>query len=428
MSLKDTVGTRAVLVAIAPSGKNVPEVERDLKELERLLETAGGTAVAHLLQIKESPNSNTYLGSGKIEELRELCKNEEADLVVFNDELSPSQIRNIEEELDGPTVCDRSMLILDIFALHAVTSEGKLQVELAQLKYTAPRLRGKGALLSRQEGRIGTRGPGESKLEIDKRYLHRRIAALEADLRELEENRATRRAARERNGIPKITIVGYTNAGKSTLLNALTDAGVLCEDKLFATLDSTTRSLFLPDGKKVLLTDTVGFIRHLPHQLIHAFHSTLEEAMLADVLLLLADVSDPECEEQLSVTKELLSDLGAADIPQLVVYNKCDLAASFSPEAYNFGPNSANRIFISARDGRGVDNLLLAISDMLNRNMHEVSLFLPYTDAGILNLLRDECPFLEEPEYTEDGICVKVLLNDKKYGRFSRFIVGQDKK
>ena len=244
-----SVCERAVLVALIPNGSRQHQAEVELDELARLLRTAGGTPIARLIQVRENPDSATYIGSGKLTELKELCQNENAALVVFNDELSPSQLRNVEDALDGPNVCDRTMLILDIFALHAVTGEGKLQVELAQLKYTAPRLIGRGAQLSRQEGRIGTRGPGESKLESDRRYLKRRTAALEASLREMAENRATMRAAREKSGIPKAALVGYTNAGKSTLLNALTDAGVLSEDKLFATLDPTTRRLALPDGQ-----------------------------------------------------------------------------------------------------------------------------------------------------------------------------------
>ena len=419
---KDTC-ERAILVATCSSGDELPTVEVELDELARLLHTAGGTPVARMVQMKDHPDPATYIGSGKLLELSELCKNEEVELVVFNTELSPSQIRNIEDALDGPLVCDRTMLILDIFSLHAVSGEGKLQVELAQLKYTAPRLIGKGASLSRQGGRIGTRGPGESKLETDRRYLKRRAAALEAELRELSATRATMRAARERSGIPKAVIVGYTNAGKSTLLNALTDAGVLSEDKLFATLDPTTRRLALPDGQEILLTDTVGFIRRLPHQLIRAFHSTLEEVTLADILLLVADVSDPECAAQLEVTRSLLVELGAGDIPQLVVYNKCDLAASYSPDTYN---TAKDRVFLSAKDGRGIPDLLEAIAGLLKANKREVTLLIPYAEAGALNSLRGECPILEDPLYLDDGIQVKTLLDDKNFSRFSEFILRQE--
>lgn len=418
-----SVCERAVLVALIPSGSRQHAAECELDELARLLRTAGGTPIARMIQIRETPDTATYIGSGKISELRELCQNENAALVVFNDELSPSQLRNIEDALDGPSVCDRTMLILDIFALHAVTGEGKLQVELAQLKYTAPRLVGRGAALSRQEGRIGTRGPGESKLESDRRYLKRRTAALEAALREMSENRATMRAARERSGIPKAALVGYTNAGKSTLLNTLTDAGVLSEDKLFATLDPTTRRLSLPDGQEILLTDTVGFIRNLPHQLIRAFHSTLEEATRADLLLIVTDVSDPECAEHLAVTEALLSELGAGDIPKIIIYNKCDRTSAFEEAALL---SDRGRVFLSARDGRGIPALLDAIVEALKNGKREAELLIPYTEGGVLNLLIGECPILEGPEYNDDGIRLKALLDDKNFGKFSRFIIGQE--
>lgn len=425
MSIPQTaqsVCERAVLVALIPSGGRQAEAERELDELARLLKTAGGTPIARMIQVRETPDTATYIGSGKITELKRLCENENAALVVFNDELSPSQLRNIEDALDGPNVCDRTMLILDIFALHAVTGEGKLQVELAQLKYTAPRLVGRGAALSRQEGRIGTRGPGESKLESDRRYLKRRTAALEAALREMAENRATMRAARERSGIPKAALVGYTNAGKSTLLNALTDAGVLSEDKLFATLDPTTRRLALPDGQEILLTDTVGFIRNLPHQLIRAFHSTLEEATHADLLLIVTDVSDPECAEHLAVTESLLTDLGAGDIPRIIVYNKCDRTSLFD-EAASLSDHS--RVFLSARDGRGIPALLSAVTEALNNGKREAELLIPYADAAALNLLMGECPILSGPDYLDAGIRVKAMLDEKYYGKLSRFIIGQ---
>ena len=289
----------AVLVGVAKKGSDSGECERSLDELARLLDTAGGRTFAKMIQSKESENPKTCIGSGKLEELKALCHDNDIHLAVFDTELSPSQIRNIEDALDDVDVIDRSMLILDIFALHATTAEGKLQVELAQLRYTAPRLIGKGKQLSRQEGRIGTRGPGESKLETDRRHLAQRAAALEEALREVERTRSTMRAARERSGLKKVAIVGYTNAGKSTLLNRLTDAGVLAENKLFATLDPTTRRLELPGGTEVLLSDTVGFIRKLPHHLVRAFRSTLDELRYADILVVLADASDSECAEQL---------------------------------------------------------------------------------------------------------------------------------
>ena len=303
--------TDAILVGVAKKGSDNGECEKSLAELERLLDTAGGRAFAKMIQSKESENPKTCIGSGKLEELKDLCQNNGIKLVVFDTELSPAQIRNIEDVLEDVDVIDRSMLILDIFALHATSAEGKLQVELAQLRYTAPRLIGKGKQLSRQEGRIGTRGPGESKLETDRRHLARRAAAWEEALRDIERTRATMRAARERSGLKKVAIVGYTNAGKSTLLNRLTDAGVLAENKLFATLDSTTRKLTLPEDTEVLISDTVGFIRKLPHHLIKAFKSTLDELQYADILVVLADASDEECSEQLKVTTDMIAKLGA---------------------------------------------------------------------------------------------------------------------
>ena len=286
--------SRAILVGVCTNQREADELEKSLCELERLLDTAGGVCFAKVIQNMDKPNPRTLIGSGKVEEIAALCADNEVELVIFDEELAPSQIRNLEEELgENVRVIDRSMLILDIFALHAVSREGKLQVELAQLKYTAPRLTGHGVEMSRLGGGIGTRGPGESKLETDRRHMHHRVVALEEELRELEGNRKTMRAARDRSGIPKIAIVGYTNAGKSTLLNRLTDAGILAEDKLFATLDPTTRKYELPSGDSVLLTDTVGFIRKLPHHLIHAFKSTLDEAVYADALMIVIDVSDP---------------------------------------------------------------------------------------------------------------------------------------
>ena len=297
---------KAVLVSVFFKGEDERENEASLGELEQLLKTAGGEVYGVMTQSRETPDVRTYIGEGKVEELKEICENNEIPLVVFDRELSPSQIRNLEKELENVRVIDRTMLILDIFALHAVSGEGKLQVELAQLKYTIPRLSGKGAELSRLGGGIGTRGPGESKLESDKRHLKHRIAALEAQAEELRKNRSTMRRQRDRSGIFKLAIAGYTNAGKSTLLNFLTDAGILAENKLFATLDPTTRKFELPSGEEILLTDTVGFIRNLPTHLVKAFRSTLDEVAYCDALLLIVDASDPEYKNQIAVTQELL--------------------------------------------------------------------------------------------------------------------------
>ena len=328
--------SEAILVGIADETAALDSLSRSLDELTRLLETAGGSVFARVTQVKDHPDVRTYVGSGKVKEIKELCENNDVSLVVFDSELTPSQIRNLEEEIGSVTVIDRTMLILDIFALHAGSGEGKLQVELAQLRYTLPRLTGQGTKLSRLGGGIGTRGPGETKLESDKRHIRRRIKSLEEEFEALEKRRGLARARREKDGVETVVIVGYTNAGKSTLMNALTQAGVLAHDKLFATLDPTSRALTLPDGRKVMLIDTVGFIRRLPHHLVEAFKSTLEEAACAKVILNVCDASDPECAEHTSVTNELLEELGCAGKPVIPVFNKCD-----KPEAKDnilFGP------------------------------------------------------------------------------------------
>lgn len=354
---------RVVLVKLMLD-KNEDAALASLNELWRLTETAGGEVAARLIQSKDRPDPATYIGSGKVKELYELCKNNEITLAVFDSELSPSQIKNLEDGLGGDVrVIDRSMLILDIFALHATTGEGKLQVELAQLKYTVPRLTGQGVNLSRQGGSasIAARGPGESKLETDRRYIKRRITALESQLAEMEKNRRVQRAQREKSGICRVTVAGYTNAGKSTLLNYLTKAGILAEDKLFATLDPTTRRFRLPSGNSVLLTDTVGFIRNLPHHFVKAFKSTLDEVRYADIIIMLMDASDTECLSQAEVTRDLLSQLGAESKPVLYVFNKCDEAEK--AEGGFILPNLAgaetdNVFCISAKTGKGVDALV----------------------------------------------------------------------
>ena len=422
MSDKERSFQRAVTVSIIASQKEAEECERSLAELSRLVDTAGGETVASLVQVKDSFDPATCLGKGKVEELRLLAEHTDADLIVFDFELSPSQIRNLEEATDV-RVIDRTMLILDIFALHAVTGEGKLQVELAILRYTAPRLVGKGSELSRLGGGIGTRGPGESKLETDRRHIRRRIEALEAAIAEMEHTRQTMRAARERNRIPKIAIVGYTNAGKSTLLNRLTDAGVLSEDKLFATLDPTTRRLSLPEGEDVLLTDTVGLIRRLPHHLIKAFRSTLDEASYADILLIVADASDDECAEHLKVTDELLSTLSASDKPTLLVYNKCDLLPE---EQKNALVKKENTVFLSAKTGEGTDDLLSALLTIVQNGKKRVSLFFPYSDQGALSALHKTAS-VENVEYEENGTAVVAVLDRHDLGLYHRYLVGKDR-
>lgn len=416
----ENMPVRAVLVAVHLKNEDLDECERSLDELERLLETAGGVCVARILQSKDAVDTRTYIGSGKMAELAELCRNREVGLVVIDHELSPSQIKNIEDALDGPDVIDRSMLILDIFAKHATTGEGKLQVELAQLKYTAPRLIGKGLQLSRQEGRIGTRGPGESKLETDRRHLARRVQTLERELAELDKNRSVMRAARARSGIAKAAIVGYTNAGKSTLLNRLTDAGILAEDKLFATLDPTTRKFRLPCGEEMLLTDTVGFIRKLPHHLIKAFKSTLDELRYSDILIVMTDLSDPDCAKQLAVTRAQIEELGAADKPTLYVFNKCDVAA----EAGYFigGIQRDDTVYLSAKTGQGVDAFVARLEALVLDGKRRANLFFPMSEQGQLSRLYQYAS-VESADFGPDGVTVVAMLDRKGRGIFERFIV-----
>lgn len=411
--------TDAILVGIAKKGSGDEACEKSLDELERLLETAGGHVFSRMVQFVERENPKTCIGSGKLEELRQICLANDISLVVFDVELSPSQIRNIEDALEDTEVIDRSMLILDIFALHASSAEGKLQVELAQLKYTAPRFVGKGKQLSRQEGRIGTRGPGESKLETDRRHLSRRIAALEEALKEVERNRSTTRAARMRSGLKRVAIVGYTNAGKSTLMNRLTDAGVLAEDKLFATLDSTTRKLTLPEGTEVLLSDTVGFIRKLPHHLIKAFKSTLDELRYADILVVLADASDAECGEQLEVTSEIIAQLGAGDKPALYAFNKSDLARD-GMAAVGTRPEQA--VFISAKDGSGIDRFLSMLETLARAGTKRCVLRIPIESQALVGQLY-KTAVVENVRYTEQYAEVQATLDSRAQGLFKEYIV-----
>ena len=414
---------RAVLVGYIARARELAECERSLDELARLLDTAGGEAALRVIQQRPTVDPATVIGSGKVAEIGELCRTHGISLVVFDMELSPSQIRNLEDGMGADIlVLDRSMLILDIFALHATSGEGKLQIELAQLRYTAPRLTGHGKELSRLGGTIGTRGPGESKLEEDRRHIRRRIVALEEQIAEMERNRATMRAARDRSGIPRVAIVGYTNAGKSTLLNLLTDAGVVSEDKLFATLDPTTRRLTLPEGEDVLLTDTVGFIRKLPHHLIKAFHSTLEEAALADILLIVVDASDPEHEEQLAVTYETLNTLGAAGKPTLLVYNKCDAL----PEEVDLSlAEREDSVFFSAKAGYGKERLFSKLLSLVRSGKKKYTLFIPYDKSGEVNGIY-RVGTVESTEYLPDCIKVVAVLDAKGSGMYRDYIKTLD--
>ena len=411
---------KAILVTIAENAGAVPECERSLDELERLLDTAGGVCCAKVIQVKEKYDPRTCIGSGKVKEISELAKSDDVDLVVFDFELTPAQIRNLEDdialELD---VIDRSMLILDIFAQNATSGEGKLQVQLAQLRYSSPRLVGKGTSLSRQGGGIGSRGPGESKLETDRRHVKEKIVALERKLEELEHNRMVMRSQRDKSGLPKVALVGYTNAGKSTLLNRLTDAGVLAQDKLFATLDPTTRKLTLPSGESVLLTDTVGFIKKLPHHLVKAFKSTLDEAVYADALMIVIDAADPEFREQLSVTEQLLEDLGAAGKPTIYVLNKCDLGAA---SAFPIGvpAEHAHTVAISAKTGQGLDRLSDLLEQVLHEGKRRVTFHIPNSEGGALNTLY-RFGAVESVDYGPDGMTVVATVDAKTYGMLRRF-------
>ena len=416
--------TKAILVGIVTDGTTQEEEEKSILELARLLDTAGGEVFATVLQNKSAPDPRTLIGSGKVREIGELCQNNNVKLVVFNSELSPAQIRNLEDDLgDGIRVIDRSMLILDIFALHATSGEGKLQVELAQLKYTAPRLIGKGTELSRLGGGIGTRGPGESQLESDRRHIKRRIAALEEEIEKLANTRKTMRAARDRSGLKKIAIVGYTNAGKSTLLNRLTDAGILAEDKLFATLDPTTRKFTLPGGETVLLTDTVGFIKRLPHHLVKAFRSTLDEAAYADIIMIVSDASDPEYLSQLECTEQTLSELGAGEKPTLYVFNKCDKGTYDNP-LIDRTKDRKNVVQISAKNGYGCDRLAAMLEDIIHEGTARVTFKIPNAEQGILNKLYTDAT-IEEIDYGAEFVTVRAIVDCKVRGMLKKYDCDQ---
>ncbi len=414
----DLINNYAILVGIADRGSNVDECNRSLDELERLLDTAGGAAFARVVQIKDSFDPRTCIGKGKVQEISELCREFGVNLIIFDFELTPAQIRNLENDIgNNVSVIDRSMLILDIFALHAVSGEGKLQVELAQLKYSAPRLIGKGKDLSRLGGGIGTRGPGETKLEIDRRHLKERIVTLERRLSEMEHNRSIMRSQRDKSGIPKVAIVGYTNAGKSTLMNKLTNAGVLSEDKLFATLDPTTRKFDLPSGETILLTDTVGFIRKLPHHLVKAFKSTLDEVVYADIILLVSDINDPESFEHIETTKSVIEDLGASDKPIIYVYNKADLIEERLPDS-----DEESNVIVSGVTGYGIDKLLLAITTQIQKLKKKYKIFIPYSAQSIMNAIYNSYT-VENTEYVDDGIYFEAVLDERGKGLYKKYIV-----
>ncbi|NMP38003.1 MAG: GTPase HflX [Clostridiales bacterium] len=403
---------RAVLVSL-DTGEF--DAESSVAEMSELARTAGAEVFGEVIQKKDKPDPATFLGSGKLDELKQLCDDNDIDLLIFDSELSPSQQRNIEK-LTDVRVVDRTTLILDIFAARALSGEGKLQVELAQLKYSLPRLGGKGVELSRLGGGIGTRGPGESKLESDKRHIRRRINALEQDLNELEQRRKRYRERRKKDGVTTVALVGYTNAGKSTLMNTLTDAGVLAENKLFATLDPTARALTLPDGRSVMLIDTVGFIRRLPHKLVEAFKSTLAEAADADLILNICDASDDECAEQLAVTLDLLKELECEGKPVISVMNKCDLAQ----DLFSI-PVIGDTVKISALNGTGTDKLLETIVRMLPPTRKRVRLLLPFSMGSDAARLRADSAVHSE-EYTPDGLLLDVTADIHELERLKDYI------
>lgn len=391
-----------ILVGVE-TGKD--RMEESLTELEELLETAGGETVGRVIQNLESINKATYVGKGKVDEIRELAEELGADGIVCDDELSPAQLSNLKDELDIK-VLDRTLVILDIFAAHAQTSEGKLQVELAQLKYRSSRLTGLGKNLSRLGGGIGTRGPGESKLESDRRAIRERVSQLRSEIEKVESSRETLRKHRLSDGIPVIAIVGYTNAGKSTFLNKITDAGILAEDKLFATLDPTTRNLKIPDGEEVLFTDTVGFISKLPHNLVDAFKSTLEEAKYADLILHVADASNPEVDEQMKVVYRTLEELKVTGKPVVTFLNKQD---KLEEERIIKDIKADAIVKGSAKTGEGIDELLSKITEILREGKVLIDTVLSYADTSKISVIRKKGQLLSE-EYEGEGIKVKAYV------------------
>ncbi len=412
---------RAILV-----GLNSPALPEDLAvtdatldELEELLETAGGEAIARVVQNRQTPEPKTFLGTGKAEEIGELAKNMDATLIVFDNELTPAQTRNLEDII-GIRVIDRSTLILDIFASRAQTREGKLQVELAQYKYILPRLTGRGVELSRLGGGIGTRGPGETKLETDRRHIHRHISKLKEELVEVRKNRGEQRRARIKREIPLVAIVGYTNAGKSTLLNTLTDSEISAKNRLFDTLDPTTRKYEVSDTLEVVLSDTVGFIRKLPHHLVEAFKATLEELTFADLLLHVVDCSNPDWRDHVRVVDKIISELGASDKPRITVFNKIDVC----PDKNDL-PHGDDIVLISASKGLGLNTLRDAIFKELNRGLHKVNLHIPYSSAAMVDLLHREAQ-VEECDYRSEHIFVRVICDEKILGRVRDFVAKEN--
>jgi GTP-binding protein HflX len=417
--IERTIREKIVIVGVTLASKDDQETEESLDELERLVDTAGADVVARITQRRAAPDPATFIGKGKADELKALCLAVDADTVVFDNELAPAQQFNLEKTL-GRTAIDRTAVILDIFAQNSHTLEGKAQVELALLRYRLPRIRrGAAAGLTQQGAGIGTRGPGETKLETDRRRINDRIAKLERELRELQRTRDEQRKGRARSGLANVTIVGYTNAGKSTLLNRLTDAGVLVENRLFATLDPTTRRLALPGGEPVLLTDTVGFIRRLPHTLIEAFKSTLEVATRSDLLVHVVDSSAADPAGQIAAVREVLHEIGADQVPELLVFNKADSAPD---EAKRLVYDHAGSVAISAVTAQGIDDLLRTIADRVRMLTAVVELLVPYERGDVLAAIHREGEVVST-SHEDGGVRVRARLTDASRGRLTEFVV-----
>lgn len=393
------------------------DAEASINELAELADTAGAEVAGMMVQKKDVPSPSSFIGSGRLNEIVHICRSDDIDIIIADSELSPIQVKNIEDYTDVKVV-DRTTLILDIFAKRARSAEGKIQVELAQLKYSLPRLSGQGKSLSRLGGGIGTRGPGETKLESDKRHIRKRIQYLNESLDKIEKRRQAMHKRRQKNRVQAVAIVGYTNVGKSTLMNRLTAAGVLEENKLFATLDPTARKLILPDGRQIMLIDTVGLVRRLPHQLVDAFKSTLEEALWADVILNVCDASSEDCSEHIQVTNDLLSSLGCDGKPIINVLNKCDLV----PEILNFALVGRS-VHISAKTGYGIDDLLEEISNALPKTTAKVKLLIPFSMAKIASEIRNHGA-VESEAYTENGVEITAVAETSYLDTIKEYIVS----
>ena len=417
--MEEKIQERAVLVGLNADcfSQEQTATEESLEELEALLETAGGFCTGKMLQNRHTPDSHSFIGEGKALEVKMLVEATASTMVVFDNELSPGNIRALEEII-GVTVLDRSALIMDIFAQRAKTKEGRLQVELAQYKYLLPRLSGMGKSLSRQGGGIGTRGPGETKLESDRRHIRERISRLESELEQVRQVRGVQRERRMKNSVPVVAIVGYTNAGKSTLLNRLTDAGIPANNRLFDTLDTTSRQLKVSDNLDVVISDTVGFISKLPHHLVDAFRATLEELQYADLLLHVIDAADPNWEDHIQVVDKLIATLAKPGTPVIYCYNKADLVPKEEI------PVGENVIAVSAAKGMGMEGLLRKIEDTLGHARHRVTLRLPYAMGGQVDTLHSGAKVFSV-EYTEEGIEIDAVLDDILYGRLRQYVIKE---